>query len=109
MHFADCFLDELWNLPATDAIYLSDVSSLNDSAAQYPSCINGSVGNVVLKNTTLNIATVAYYTGTTSGSKACFVCDEGYELSATERFCERNGLWSGNPIVCGMLLIIVMC
>ena len=105
MHFADCFLDELWNLPATDAIYLSDVSSLNDSAAQYPSCINGSVRSVVLKNTTLNTATVAYYTGTTAGSTACFVCDVGYELNTTtnERVCQRNGLWSEKPIICGAL------
>ena len=104
MHFADCFLDELWNLPATDAIYLSDVSSLNDSAAHYPNCDDASIGSAVLVNTTLNTATVAYYTGTTSGSRACFVCEDGYELSTTttERFCQSNGLWSGKPIICGM-------
>ena len=77
---------------------------MND-AVHYPSCGAGSVGSAVLVNTTLNTATVAYYTGTTDGSRACFVCDEGYELNTTanERVCQRNGLWSGNPIVCGML------
>ena len=103
-HYTGCFLTELWDLPAADAIYLTDVDA---SAAQYPSCGDGSVGSVALMNTTLNIATVAYYTGTTPGSRACFVCDEssGYELSTTtiaERFCQHNGLWSGSPTVCGM-------
>ena len=42
--------------------FLPDVSLLNDTAAQYPSCDVGSVGSVVLKNTTINTATVAYYT-----------------------------------------------
>ena len=99
----DCFLNELWNLPAVDANFLSDVSLLNNSADQYLRCNGDSVGSVVLVNTTLNTATVAYYTGTTSGSRACFVCEDGYELSTTtDRFCQRNGLWSGNPITCGM-------
>ena len=60
-------------------------------------------------NTTLNTATVAYYDGTTPDSTACFVCDEksGYELNATttnERVCQRNATWSGNAMLCGMLL-----
>ena len=103
-HFTGCNLTELWNLPTANATFLSDVSSLNDTATRYPSCDVGSVGSTVLVNTTLNTATVAYYTGTTSGSMACFVCEDGYELSTTtsERFCRRNGLWSGNPIICGM-------
>ena len=99
---------DLWNLPAADAIYLSDVSLLNDSATQYPSCDADSVGSVVLVNTTLNTATVAYYTGTTAGSTACFVCDESSEYAlntstTTERVCRSNGTWSGSAIVCGML------
>ena len=104
--FIGCNLTELWNLPAANATFLTDVSLLND-AAQYPSCDDGSIGSVVLVNTTLNTATVAYYTGTTSGSRACFICDDGYELSTTitERFCQGNGLWSGNPTMCGMLLL----
>ena len=57
-------------------------------------------------NTTLNTATVAYYTGTTPGSTACFVCNEnsGYELNTTTttgRICQSDGMWSGSPIVCG--------
>ena len=64
---------ELWDLSATDATFLTDVSLLNVSTAQYPSCDDVSVGSVVLENTTLNMATVAYYTGTTPGSTACFV------------------------------------
>ena len=96
---------ELWDLSAAGVNFLSDVSSLNDSAAQYPSCGDDSIGSAVLVNTTLNTATVAYYTGTTAGSTACFICDEGYELNTAtnERVCQRNGLWSGNPIVCGAL------
>ena len=102
--FTDCSLMELWNRPAANASILPDVSLLNDSA-QYPSCINGSVGSVVLKNTTLNTATVAYYSGTTAGSAACFVCDErsGYTANTSYRVCQRNGLWSGNFIICGKL------
>ena len=99
---------ELWVLSATDATFLTDVSLLNASAAQYPSCNDGSVGSVVLEDTTLNTATVAYYNGTMSGSSACFVCDEssGYELNtptAADRVCQSDGMWSGSPIVCGML------
>ena len=100
-HFTGCNLTELWNLPAGNATDLSD-------AARYPSCDAGSVGSVVLENTTLNTATVAYYNGTTSGSRACFVCDNSseYELNSTitEKVCQSNGLWSGTPIVCGMSL-----
>ena len=106
-YYTACSLVELWNLPAAGATFLSDVSSLNDSAAQYPSCDVGRVGNVVLVNATLNTATVAYYSGTTPGSSACFVCDEssGYELNTVtnERVCRSNGTWSGSAIMCGML------
>ena len=105
-HFTACNLTEVWNLPAANATLLSDVSLLDD-ATQYPSCNDSSVGSVVLMNTTLNTATVAYYTGITYGSMACFVCNDGYELNTTtsKRFCKESGLWSGSPIVCGMLAI----
>ena len=104
-HFTGCSLTELWNLPAADATFLSDVSLLNDSAAQYPSCDDDSVGSAVLVNTTLNTATVAYYNGTTPGSTACFMCnngDIGYELNTTmnERVCQRDGTWSRSPTIC---------
>ena len=101
-HFTGCSLRVLWNLPAANATFLPDVSLLNDTA-QYPSCNDESVGSAALRDTTLNTATVAYYTGTTPGSTACFVCSNGYELNTTtiERLCERNGLWSGNSTVCG--------
>ena len=94
---------ELWNLSAADANFHSDVTILDD-AAQYPSCDNGSVGSVMLMNTALNTATVAYYTGTTPGSTACFVCDRssGYELTAYERVCQSNSTWSGSATICGM-------
>ena len=101
-HFTGCSLRELWNLPAANATFLPGVSLLNDTA-RYPSCNNESVGSAVLRDKRLNTATVAYYTGTTPGSTACFVCSNGYEPNTTtnERLCERNGLWSGNSIVCG--------
>ena len=107
----DCFLENLWDLSAAGANFLPDVSLL-ENAAQYPSCDDSNVGSVVLRNTTLNIVTVAYYNGTTSGSMACFVCDEsgGYAPNTTttaERVCRSNGTWSGSPIVCGMLLVCV--
>ena len=94
---------DLWNLPAVDASFLPDVSLLND-AAQYQKCDNGSVGSAVLMNTRQDTAAVAYYTGTTPGSTACFVCDgsSGYELTANERVCQSNSTWSGSPITCGM-------
>ena len=105
-HFTGCSVMDLWNLPTADASILTDVSLLNGSAAQYPNCDAESVGSVVLVNTTLNTATVVYYTGTTPYSRACFVCDEssGYKLNATtkERVCQRNALWSGSAILCGM-------
>ena len=102
---------ELWNLSAPGVSFLPTVTVLDD-ATQYPSCINKSVGSVVLMNTALNTATVAYYSGITPGSTACFVCDEssGYELSTTtttERVCQSNTLWSGSPITCGMFTITV--
>ena len=99
---------ELWNLSAADATFLSDVSLLGDDAAQYPSCDDGSVGSAVLRDDRLSTATVAYYTGTTPGSRACFVCDEssGYGLNTTTtavRVCRNDVTWSGSPIICGML------
>ena len=103
-HITGCNLTELWNLPAPGATFRPDVSSLN--ATQYPSCDDESVGSavLVLVDTRRDTATVAYYTGTTPGSRVCFVCDEniGYELNNTNvRVCQRNGSWSGNPTVCG--------
>ena len=87
---------------------MSDVSLLDD-AAQYPSCDDGSVGSVALRDTTLNTATVAYYNGTITGSRACFVCNNinGYTLNTTtsERFCQSDGTWSGSPLICGTLQI----
>ena len=107
-----CSLEELWNLSAPHTAFLADVSLLDDTA-QYPSCDADSVGSVVLVNTTFSTATVAYYSGTTAGSRACFVCDEssGYELSTTtttERVCERNALWSGSALLCGMIHVLAM-
>ena len=100
-HFTGCSPRNLWNPSAN---FLPDVSLLED-AAQYPSCNARSVGSIVLVNTTLDTATVAYYSGNTPGSRACFVCDEssGYELntSTIERVCQSDGMWSGSPIVCG--------
>ena len=97
---------EFWNLPANDFSFLTDVSLLND-AADYPACDDGSVGSAVLEQTTPKIATVAYYTGNLTGSRACFVCNNGsgYELNTTtnERVCQTNALWSGSSIICGML------
>ena len=91
---------ELWNL--------TNVSLLDAAGAQYPSCDPESVGSAVLEDTRLDTATVAYYTGTTPGSRTCYVCDEssGYELNTTtttNRVCQTDGMWSGSPIVCGML------
>ena len=73
-----CSLMELWDLSSTNAIFLNDISLL-DNAAQYRSCVTDNISSAVLKDTALNITTVAYYNGTTPGSRACFVCD-GYEL-----------------------------
>ena len=103
-----CSLMELWNLSTTNATFLHDVSSLDD-AAQYHSCVHGSVGSAALKDSRLSTSTVAYYTGTTPGSRACFVCDEnsGYELNTTtnERICQSDATWSEDPITCGMCVI----
>ena len=101
---------DLWNLPAVDASFLPDVSLLDD-AAQYQKCDNGSVGSAVLMNTRQDRATVAYYTGTTPGSRACFVCDEsnGYEPNTNnERVCQSTLTWSGSPIICGTYASILL-
>ena len=97
-----CSLMELWDLSSTNAIFLNDISFLNN-AAQYQSCVTDNISSAVLKDTALNITTVAYYNGTTPGSRACFVCD-GYELNVTinERVCQTDATWSGGPITCGM-------
>ena len=96
---------ELWNLSTTSTTFLHDVSLLDD-ATQYHSCVHGSVGSAVLKDSRLSASTVAYYTGITPGSRACFVCDEnsGYELNTTtnERICQSDATWSEDPITCGM-------
>ena len=98
---------ELWDLPAAGFNLLSDVSLLGDEATKYPSCDAKSVGSVVLKDTTLNTATVAYYTGNMTGSRACFVCDQesGYapNTSTNERDCQTDETWSKSSIICGML------
>ena len=62
---------ELWDLSTTNATFLRDVSSLDD-AARYQSCVTESVGSVALKDSRLSTFTVAYYTGITPGSRACF-------------------------------------
>ena len=97
-----CSLMELWDLSSTNAIFLNEISLL-DNAAQYRSCVADNISSAVLKDTVLNITTVAYYNGTTPGSRACFVCD-GYELNVTinERVCQSDATWSGSPITCGM-------
>ena len=99
----------LWNLSTTNTTFLGDVSLLDD-AAQYHSCVTGSVGSAVLKDIRVSTSTVAYYTGITPGSKACFVCDEnsGYELNTTtnERICQSDATWSEDPITCGIMLYI---
>ena len=111
-YFTGCSLRELWNLSAAGVTLLSNVSSLGDSAAQYPSCNVGSVGSVVLRDNRLNTATVAYYSGTTPGSRACFVCDEssGHVLNTTitERVCQNDATWSGSSIICGTLCYMVI-
>lgn len=101
-------MEELWDQSAVGFTFLPDVSLLHN-ATQYTSCGAGFVGSAVLEDTIINTATVAYYTGTTAGSSACFACDEdsGYELNATihERVCRSNGTWSGSKITCGMLFL----
>ena len=97
---------ELWDLSAAGAAFQHGVSLLGDTAAQYPSCDDRSIGSAVLVNTTLNTATVAYYTGNMTGSMACSVCDasSGYTLNtSTKRVCQSNVTWSGSPTVCGMI------
>ena len=99
---------ELWNLSTTNMTFLHDVNLLDD-AAQYRNCVNGSVGSAALKDSRLSTSTVVYYTGTTPGSKACFVCDDssGYELNTTtnERICQSDATWSEGPMTCGMYVI----
>ena len=93
-------------MSAAGVAFLHDVSSLKN-ADRYRSCVDESVGSAVLVNTTLDTATVAYFSGNMTNSTVCFVCDEssGYTLntSTNERVCQRNITWSGSPTVCGMI------
>lgn len=102
-HLTDCTLEELWNLTATNATFVP----LLDAATKYQNCGTGSIGSAALKDTRLNITTVAYYDGITPGSKACFVCEEnsGYEQSTAiyERVCKHDATWSRSPFICGTL------
>ena len=106
-HFTDCSPKELWDLPATGFRFLSDISLLDDEDAEYLTCDDESVGTAVLMDNRLNTATVAYYNGNSSGSRACLVCDEGngYAPNTTtnERDCQNDETWSRSPIICGML------
>ena len=108
-HFTDCSLEELKNQSIAVATFMTDVSSLDDAAAQYPSCDAEILWSFVLVDTRLNIATVAYYSGTTPGSRVCFICDKsnGYVLNTTfsERYCQSDGTWSRSPTICGTLFI----
>ena len=100
---------ELWDLPAAGFTIQTDVSLLGDEATKYPSCDDEGVGSVVLRDTTLNTATVAYYTGNSTGSRACLVCDaeSGYAPNTTnnERDCQTDETWSRSSIICGMLVL----
>ena len=110
MHIG-CSPVELWDLPAAGFTLLGNISSLNGTAAQYPICDDSHIGSAVLLDTKLNTATVAYLTGTTPGSGACFVCDKdsGYGSNTTTivRVCQNDGIWSGSPITCGMFYQIM--
>ena len=89
------------------AAFMTDISSLDYAAVQYPNCDAEIIWSFV--HTRLNTATVAYYNGTTPGSRVCFVCDEinGYVLNTTfnERYCQSDGTWSTGPTICGTLFI----
>ena len=109
-HFTtDCSLEGLRNQPIAGATFMTDVSSLDGAAIQYPSCDAEILWSFVLVDTRLNTTTVAYYNGTTPGSRVCFVCDKsnGYALHTTfsERYCQRDGTWSRSPTICGTLFI----
>ena len=47
-----CSPVEVWDLPAAGFTFLANVSSLNDTAAQYPICDDSSVGSAVLLDAT---------------------------------------------------------
>ena len=46
-----CAPVELWDLPADGFTFLANISSLNDTAAQYPICDDSSVASAVLLDT----------------------------------------------------------
>lgn len=101
---------ELWNPPATTTFLR--YSNFRNDTAQYPACVDGSIGSVGLKDIRFNTFTVAYYDGTTAGSRACFVCDRssGFVLNTSTinvRVCQRDATWSGIPMMCGMLCMLL--
>ena len=105
-HFTGCSPMELWNQPGNTTFLIE--SSFRNDTSQYPTCVDGSIGSIDFKDMRLNTFTVAYYDGTTTGSRACFVCDEnnGFDLNTTTinvRVCQSDATWSGVPMMCGML------
>ena len=106
-HFTDCSLEGHRNQSIAGTTFMTDVSSLDYAAVHYPNCDAEIIWSFV--HTRLNTATVAYYNGTTPGSRVCFVCDKnnGYVLNTTfnERYCQSDGTWSTSPTICGALFI----
>ena len=43
---------------------------------------------------------VVCFNGTTQGSTAVYICDQGYHLDNDIRVCQHNGNWSGDVVVC---------
>ena len=101
--FTDCSLEELKNQSTAGVTFLTDASSLDDVAAQYLRCDTG----IRMLDTKLDTATVAYYNGTTPGSRVCFICDKskGYALNTTfnETYCQKDGTWSRSSTICGTM------
>ncbi len=58
-------------------------------------CTTDSVGSLLIPNG------IVCYTGTTLGSTANYICDDGFEVPAdnSQRVCQADGHWHGDIIL----------
>ena len=73
---------------------MTDLGNATQTEIEYPIC-RSSVGSVSISGG------VVCLNGTTVGSEAVYVCNDGYNLMGNEtRVCQSEGIWSGSIPQC---------
>ena len=73
---------------------MEDLGNVTQTEIEHPMC-----------SSSVNIASISgvavCYNGTTVGSEAVYVCNDGYNLIGNEtRVCQGDGIWSGSIPQC---------